>query len=88
MDQLRKIPLETLIHILQEIYDGGADYIDISGDMDDDGSLRDTLKITVKPEYISSSEKDVIKIAKDNKSFQKNSDILYGLSEEDINELM
>jgi hypothetical protein len=88
MDQLRKIPLETLIHILQEIYDGGADYIDISGDMDDDGNLRDTLKITVKPEYFSSTEKDVIKKLKDNTSFQKNSDILYGLSEEDINELM
>lgn len=42
-----------LIQILQELYDGGADYVDISGDNDVDGIPRDTIKLTVKPEYIS-----------------------------------
>ena len=43
-----------LIQILQELYDGGADYVDISGDTDVNGIPRDTIKLTVKPEYLSS----------------------------------
>jgi len=90
MDPLRKIPLEMLIQILQELYDGGADYVDISGDTDTDGLPRDTIKITVKPEYLSDTEDD-----DDDMGIEEEFDVNWpeddnssSLSEEDINELM
>jgi hypothetical protein len=89
MSPLRKIPLEMLIQILQELYDGGADYVDISGDNDVDGSPRDTIKLTVKPEYLSDFDKN------DGSSFEQELDIEWteedkpsSLSDEDINDLI
>jgi len=90
MDPLRKIPLEMLIQILQELYDGGADYVDISGDADKNGVPRDTIKITVKPEYLSDTEDD-----DDDMSIEEEFDVNWpeednspSLSEEDINDLI
>jgi len=84
MDPLRKIPLEMLIQILEDLYNGGADYVDISGDTDANGELRDTIKITVKPEYMS--DPDVT-----DEDLQIEDDRLDGtirLSDEDINDLI
>ena len=54
---LRKIPLGPLIEILTDLFENGADFIDLSGNVNDDGETpRDTLKITVKPEYLSLEE--------------------------------
>jgi hypothetical protein len=51
---LRKIPLGPFIDILQDLFDNGADFIDLSGDVNDEGEApRDSVKITVKPEYLS-----------------------------------
>jgi hypothetical protein len=90
MNPLRKIPLEMLIQILQELYDGGADYVDISGNTDTDGLPRDTIKITVKPEYLSDTEDD-----DDDMSIEEEFDVNWpeednspSLSEEDINDLI
>lgn len=78
-----------LIQILQELYDGGADYVDISGDTDVDGVPRDTIKLTVKPEYLSDfdEESDV--------TFEQELDIDWteedgpsNLSDDDINDLI
>lgn len=67
-----------LIQILQDLYDGGADYVDISGDNDVDGTPRDTIKLTVKPEYLSDVNED-----------NEDQEIkLSGLSDEDINDLI
>ena len=56
---LRKIPLGPLIEILTDLFENGADFIDLSGIVNDDGETpRDTLKITVKPEYLSLEEED------------------------------
>ena len=70
-----------LIQILQELYDGGADYVDISGDTDVDGNPRDTLKVTVKPEYMAEDLPEDIK-----EQIELRSDNV--LSDEDINDLM
>lgn len=70
-----------LIQILQELYDGGADYVDISGDNDVDGNPRDTIKLTVKPEYLSDFDDD-------NEDNEDQEIKLSGLSEEDINDLI
>jgi len=60
MLKLRKIPLQALIEILQDLYDSGADYIDISGEQNGEGeSLKDIIQITIKPDYMSSPDDDV-----------------------------
>ena len=91
--KLRKIPLESLINLLADLYDGGADYIDITAESTETDDP-DQMKIIVKPEYLSEDldtmrrieidfteeeEGDII----DNK---KNTNI--SLSEEDINDLI
>jgi hypothetical protein len=87
--ELRKIPLEMFIQILQELYDGGADFVDISGEMNDDSdALRDTVKLTVKPEYLSDYNED------DTVELQQEIEIDYSdtdessLSDEDIDDLI
>jgi len=56
---LRKIPLGPFIEILTDLFENGADFIDLSGNVNDDGEApRDSLKITVKPEYLSLEEED------------------------------
>jgi hypothetical protein len=84
MEPLRKIPLEMLINILEDLYNGGADYVDISGDIDTNGVPRDTIKITVKPEYMSDPDTT-------DEDPQIEDDRLDGkirLSDDDINELI
>ena len=77
------------IQILQELYDGGADFVDISGEKNDDSDdLRDTVKLTVKPEYLSDYNED------DTVELQQEIEIDYSdtddssLSDEDIDDLI
>jgi hypothetical protein len=57
--ELRKIPLGMFIQILEDLYDNGAEFIDISGNMTEEGdSLKDSVKITVRPEYLSENMED------------------------------
>jgi len=48
---LRKIPIRILIDTLVEIYEKGADYIDVVGIPDD---TRDEIGIMVREEYYTS----------------------------------
>jgi hypothetical protein len=82
MNALRKIPLEGLIQILTNLFEDGADFIDISGVQDDreDGPV-DVIKITVKPEYMS--DENELEIEVDIEGENPNS-----LSEDDINDLI
>jgi hypothetical protein len=58
MLKLRKIPLQALIEILQDLYENGADFIDLSGEQkDENGSIRDLIQITIKPEYMLHDER-------------------------------
>lgn len=54
---LRKIPLGPFIEILTDLFENGADFIDLSGN-DDEDAPRDSVKITVKPEYLSSDNEE------------------------------
>jgi hypothetical protein len=87
---LRKIPLEMLINILQDLYDGGADYVDISGNIDEDGMPRDTIKITVKPEYLSDFDEDnTLNLEQElDLEWSEEDDLPSSLSDEDINDLI
>ena len=80
MEPLRKIPLEGLIEILTNLFEEGADYIDISGEQDnrEEGSV-DIIKITVKPEYMSDDSEVEIEVDVEERPT---------LSEDDINELI
>ena len=76
-----------LIQILQELYDGGADYVDISGDTDVDGVPRDTIKITVKPEYLSDfDEESGVSLEQELDLDWTEEEDRSGLSDEDIND--
>ena len=81
MEPLRKIPLEGLIQILTNLFEEGADYIDISGEQDnrEEGPI-DIIKITVKPEYMSDDSEVEIEVDIED---QKPS-----LSEDDLNDLI
>jgi hypothetical protein len=57
--QLRKIPLAELLTILTELYEDGADYIDISGvPSTSTKDPQDVIKITVRPDYMSKDDAD------------------------------
>jgi len=58
MSLIRKIPLENLLNILENIYNSGADYVDIKGVTDDSGVPQDTIIFSVRPEYMSDSEEE------------------------------
>ena len=57
--KLRKIPLGPLLEILQDLFDNGADFIDISGENNEEGEeKKDIIKITIKPEYLMVAEEE------------------------------
>jgi len=89
--KLRKIPLESLINLLADLYDGGADYIDITADSTDTDDP-DQMKITVKPEYMSEDKDTLRKIEIDfteNDEEEEDDETIGGaLSDEDINDLI
>ena len=59
MLRLRKIPLHPLIEILQDLYESGADFIDLSGEQSEEGEApKDTIQITIKPEYMLHDERN------------------------------
>ena len=81
MNSLRKIPLEGLIQILTNLFEEGADFIDISGQQDEreEGSV-DVIKITVKPEYMSDENELEIEVDIEGEK--------PSLSEDDLNDLI
>lgn len=89
--KLRKIPLESLINLLADLYDGGADYIDITADSTDDDDP-DQMKITVKPEYMSEDKDTLRKIeidfTEEDEYDEEDIDGSGSLSDEDINDLI
>jgi hypothetical protein len=91
--RLRKIPLESLINLLADLYDGGADYIDITAESTETDDP-DQMKITVKPEYMSEDLDTIRKIeidfteedGEEDEKDVKGTNI--SLSDEDINDLI
>jgi hypothetical protein len=92
---LRKIPLGPFIEILTDLFENGADFIDLIGDENNEGETpRDTVKITVKPEYLSpdidddEEEDDVIDLGMDFLINNENQTPPSPLSEDDIQDLI
>ena len=96
--KLKKIPLEPLIQILTDLFDSGADYIDISGEASqEDGKSKDIIHITVKPEYLIAQEPiEIIEDEEGNQHIEMDySEDFYteredpkSLSDDDINDLI
>lgn len=81
--QLRKLPLFELLTILSELYEDGVDYIDISGTPSlSEDYPQDTLKITVRPEYIDEDEEE------EEENINESTINVFRLSEDDINDLI
>lgn len=89
---LRKIPLGPFIEILQELFESGADFIDIAGQNNDDVEQpRDTIKVTVRPEYlIDHNENDIMEIEQEiEMDYSDDDDISRSsLSDQDIDDLI
>lgn len=92
--ELRKIPLGMFIEILQDLYENGAEFIDLSGNMTEEGdTLRDSVKITVRPEYLAEgfedddddNEEDYMETRI---NYPENEDDDNSLSDDDIEKLM
>jgi hypothetical protein len=95
--KLSKIPLEPLIQILTDLFDSGADYIDISGEeSEENGKPKDIIHITIKPEYLLAQEPiEMIEDEEGNQHIEMDySDDLYidkdtkRLSDDDIDNLI
>lgn len=69
---LQKIPIKNLMEILSELYNDGADYIDISGMPNVE---QDVISIFVREEYMNQDEEE---------EEECNSD----LSDDDLNQLI
>ncbi len=76
MITLQKIPLKRLLDTLQEIYDQGADYIDISGIPDVE---QDIIGIHVREDYMSDEE---------DFEFDEEESNTSDLSDDDLNQLI
>jgi len=74
---LEKIPLERLINILMEVYNNGANYIDISGVQGDE---QDIISIRVRDEYVEPEE--------ENEECSSPSASISILSDEDLDKLI
>jgi hypothetical protein len=90
--ELRKIPLGMFIEILQDLYENGAEFIDLSGNMTEEGdALRDSVKITVRPEYLAEEideDEDYIETRIDYVNNDEEDDNDCSLSDDDIEKLM
>ena len=80
---IKKIPLDSLIDVLVDLFDKGVDYIDILGAQGDD---KDYMAISFCKEYMCEESQE---------EFTAGSNIItkeditnYKLSEEDINDLI
>lgn len=94
--KIRKVPLEPLLQILTDLFDSGADFIDISGESNtqDGDDLRDMIKITIKPEYLCDKDDLIEEVELDysdddnDENIQIHVEDKKHLSDEDINDLI
>tara|TARA_R110000782_G_scaffold74248_3_gene148428 strand:- start:13803 stop:14072 length:270 start_codon:yes stop_codon:yes gene_type:complete len=88
--KLRKIPLEAFIEILQQLFEDGADYIDINGEQNINS--KDIIKITVRPEYFIHTEDEIDDELEEELEtdyyYEEEDDTERNLSEDDLNALI
>jgi len=55
--QVTKIPLEMFINLLVNIYESGANFIDLAAIIDEEAE-KDTIKIAVREDYYDNDEEE------------------------------
>lgn len=92
--KLIKVPVTQLMQILHQLYEDGADFIDIEGQHRPNAS-NDVIKVTVRPEYYESADDNDDSQEKADSEFlftevpyEPPGDEINPLSEEDINDLI
>jgi hypothetical protein len=86
--RLNKIPLAQFINILEEIYNSGANFVDIVGFPDSDSEeLKDIIKLVIRPDYLADDDDE--EEGEDITGYIMNEDDDHDkLSEEDISDLI
>lgn len=88
---LRKIALQKFIETLVDVYNSGADYVDIVGTPDEN---QDTIGIVVHEEYLSKDDMQIEFISDEDEEEEPYTKIdpltgnIIPLSDEDINDLI
>ena len=90
---LRKIALQPFIQTLVDVYNSGADYVDIIGTPDEN---QDTIGIVVHEEYLSKEDGSIELIPDDDEEDEEepftkidpSTGNIIPLSDEDINDLI
>jgi hypothetical protein len=75
--QVTKIPLEMFINLLVNIYESGANFIDLAAIIDEEAE-KDTIKIAVRDDYYDNDDEE------DDETKPAN----VKLSDDDINDLI
>lgn len=91
--RLNKVSVSSLIQVLSQLFEDGADFIDIEG-QEQEGKENDIIKVTVRPEYYIDSDGK----SEDNEDdpeylftehpYEEPDKKLNPLSDEDINDLI
>lgn len=82
--KLRKIPLASLIEQLIELYNSGADFVDVVGM---NGEEKDTIGIVVKNEYVTYN-RHIEDVFQGKSLMEEDDEEDKPLSDEDINQLL
>lgn len=56
---IRKVPLHALLNLLNNLYMDGADYVDLHGELDDEG-MQDNVTVAVPLDYLSEDAQEKI----------------------------
>jgi len=81
--RLNKIPLKLFIDTLMDVYNSGADFIDLLGKPDIE---QDSIGVIVRLEYMNSEETEETNEVNEEEFIAKKLDIK--LSDEDLNQLL
>ena len=95
--RLNKVPIVSLIDVLSQLFQDGADFIDIEGERTDNDE-NDIIKVTVRPEYYVDNNEEAKESAdkeleyffteEEYKDVDSKDEETKPLSDEDINDLI
>lgn len=83
--RIRKVPLESFIDILADLYDKGVDYVDIIGLLNDS---QDGIMISFSKEYMAEEYQDNFDAIPTTKVTKTDTEININLSDDDLNQLL
>jgi hypothetical protein len=78
--KIKMIPIESMLDILNSLFEAGYDYVDFKGRIDPEGN-QDTIYLSIRPEYLSPEALEEDEVLPKNPSDVK-------LSEEDLDDLI